>query len=462
MSMSDRPHSKKWWLLLAALTSVNLFVRCLFLSLPATPVFDEAFYLKYSLSYCCSHTYYSDLHPPLPKLILGIPGYFSKYRGDYPFDSTGEMPPFDSVHLPIRPMRSITAVVGSLVPMTVFALVAVMGGTAPVAFLAATLVSLENAVALHSSFVLLDQFLLLGIFGSLLFYILALHSHSGRRMVGLTVLSGVFLALAIGTKLTGICAAAAIFCDLVIRFCKAPSKEFFWRHLRIILWGLSAFLVVYLGSWVIHEFLLLGESYRGFGFELIAKLSDRIVLSHWTILQGHLSLGASDTYGSRWWQWLLGYHPLLFWQDQFKTMYFFPNLLIWTGMVLIGLFNLMLVGLSKMSKLGAAEPHPPIRHVRLLILALAVNFLPNIEIKRVLYLYHFLPSLLLLIILNSLCLQRLGLLAYLNNARQKLMFAVIIIVSLAGSVLTLPFSHGVRGGWSRVLKERMDREVNWR
>jgi dolichyl-phosphate-mannose--protein O-mannosyl transferase len=450
------------WCVVGVITAVNIFIRCLFLAVPNTPVFDEAFYVRYSTSYCCSHKLYSDLHPPLPKLILGIPGYFSNYKGDYPFDQKGPAATYDSVKLPIVPMRAIVAIVGSLVPVEVFALVTAIGGTPAIGLLTVAMISLENANMVDSSFALLNQFLLFGIFGALLFYVYSQDATSKWSTNGYAAISGLFLAVAIGTKFTGICAAAAIVFDLSIRTLKKRTMIAASRSLRIALWGLFTFAVVYLGTWVLHEWILSPANYVGLGWHVIQKMSDQIVTNHWTIVQGHLSLGPSDTYGSRWWQWLGGYHPLLFWQDESKTIYFFPNLILWCGSVFLLLFQATLWGLGHISNIGHVESRSTIRYWGLILVALGVNYLPNIEIRRVLYLYHFLPSLILVMILNGLCIQRLGLVHQLRHPREWKFFIGILTVFLIGSVLTIPFSHGLTGQVGRAIKERMDQEIKWR
>ena len=190
---------------LLAITAAGLFLRVWRIGDPDRPVFDEAYYVRYSTAYCCSHEYYSDLHPPLPKLILAIPGFFSRYDGRFPFNDIGDAR-YAPTGLPIVPMRLIVACCGALLIPLVFVFVRELGGGPTAAIIAAILIAADNGLLIDSRYVLLNQFLLVGIVGCLVAVMRGARRDLDLAGAAWFSLAGAAAGLAVGTKLTGLIA----------------------------------------------------------------------------------------------------------------------------------------------------------------------------------------------------------------------------------------------------------------
>lgn len=63
-----------------------------------------------------NHTFYTDVHPPLGKMLIGFAGYLSNYNGSYTFPS-GE--PYPS-HVNYVSMRLWVATLGALAIPLIF------------------------------------------------------------------------------------------------------------------------------------------------------------------------------------------------------------------------------------------------------------------------------------------------------------------------------------------------------
>lgn len=453
--------SVKIFVFLILLTTWNLYIRSIFRSTPASTVFDEVYYIRYSLAYCCSREQYSDLHPPLPKLIYGIPGYFSNYSGDYQWDAKESDPPqgdFNDFNIPFVRMRTIGTIIGTTFPVLVFALTWAISGSALAAILASVWVSFENAMLIHSNFVLLDHFLLCGLFCALFFYIKLTRCQSTSPTIMYAALTGFGLGVALGTKFTGLSAAAAIGLDLVYRLLRKQLALNVFK--RQIAWIGLVFVIVYFGSWSIHEHLLNADFYKVNFLDALKQFIERIVTLHWSMLSGHLSLGSDDGLGSRWWQWLLGFKPLLLWQSEISTIYFFPNFIVWTGTGFVTLFFSWLYLLSR-----ATEKLPvmslPFTKYRVLLLFIFFAFVPNMFFSRVLYLYQYLPALCGLIVLNASLFYELGVLSSSTRSPTR-SFWFLVTIPIFCFVFTLPFTYGVEQPWAQAIKEAVQQQVKWK
>jgi dolichyl-phosphate-mannose--protein O-mannosyl transferase len=359
-------------------------------------------------------------------------------------------------------MRAIAVAIGAILPWLLYALGLTIGLTPAAAILPPIWSSFENATVIHSSFVLLDQFLLVGIMGCLIAYIKARHSQSGSAIRMWSTLSGVSCAVAVGTKWTGICLLVSIALDtaLLLYRRKQDLLNIFIR----VLWFFAAFLCVYCAAWALHEALIINKHYA-VNFQGWASVPsiffDRLVWNHWSMIQGHLSIGPTDTFGSKWWQWLAGYRPLLFWQTDNATMYFFPNPIVWSGSIA---FSALIFATLKIGKLmGIKMPSLQTKDISLLILTTAAaNYLPNIFARRVLYLYHFLPTLSLMMIYNVWIMQQLNWVLPSRHQFARRVYIAAIVVPVGFFILTLPFSHGIVVKWGEVLKSMLEFQLPWR
>ncbi|OWR41554.1 hypothetical protein KGM_211166 [Danaus plexippus plexippus] len=127
-------------------------------------VFDELHYGRYVTLYT-KGIFFFDAHPPLGKQLLYLAGQWAGYNGNFTFDRIGS-PYSDSV--PIRALRLVPAVCGSLLVPVTYQLMLEICTYQFTAILAAALVLFENCFLAQSRFMLLESIqILFGLWGLL-------------------------------------------------------------------------------------------------------------------------------------------------------------------------------------------------------------------------------------------------------------------------------------------------------
>ncbi|MDP3731185.1 MAG: phospholipid carrier-dependent glycosyltransferase, partial [bacterium] len=154
--------NKKIIILILALSALTHFA---FFGHPNQTVFDEVHFGKFISGYFTGE-YFFDIHPPLGKLLISGMGYLTGFQPGFSFANIGETFP-DQYYLLLR---ALPALAGLLLPLIIFLLARELNFSPRSSLLAALLVIFENALIVQSRFILLDSFLLLFGFSSLLFY----------------------------------------------------------------------------------------------------------------------------------------------------------------------------------------------------------------------------------------------------------------------------------------------------
>lgn len=132
---------------------LSLLSRVILLVKSNKVVWDEAHFGKFA-GYYIKREFYTDVHPPLGKMMLGFAGFVGGYNGSFDFKSGHEYP------MPIWPMRLFCAFFGSLiVPLCFLTCKSFrMGNLCSIT--ASLLILFENSLVVISKFVLLDSILL--------------------------------------------------------------------------------------------------------------------------------------------------------------------------------------------------------------------------------------------------------------------------------------------------------------
>jgi dolichyl-phosphate-mannose-protein mannosyltransferase len=137
------------------ITVFSLFTRLYAIGRSPVVSWDEAHFGKFANEYI-SGTFYSDVHPPLGKLIITSFALLGGYNGDFNFAAVENIP--DRVN--ISWIRGCCAVMGALLAPLTFAICRNLSFSLAMACLASYLVIFDNALLVISKFVLLDPILL--------------------------------------------------------------------------------------------------------------------------------------------------------------------------------------------------------------------------------------------------------------------------------------------------------------
>ena len=252
-------------LALFVLTAAAALLRTYKLTEPPKVVFDEVNVGGYVKEYYDGR-FFVDVHPPLVKLIYYYIALALGWNGEFNFTEIGSV--YD-ISTPYVAMRLFSAFSGALtVPATFLALKASFCRTATAAF-GASLVLFENSSATQSRFILLDSPLVF--FTALTVYAFQQFQTAvpfTRKWLSLLLCTGVFLGLAISTKLTGyftlawVCAWSVFHMWTIVGDLSVSLKAVFLHAAARTFGFFVAPLMIYLQIFVLHFNLL---PYNGTG-----------------------------------------------------------------------------------------------------------------------------------------------------------------------------------------------------
>ncbi|KAH9461765.1 hypothetical protein Pst134EB_005686 [Puccinia striiformis f. sp. tritici] len=171
---------------------------------PPGIAFDEVHFGKF-LSFYLKRQYFFDVHPPLAKLMLAAHAWLIGYKGDFAFENIGD--DYIASNVPYVELRAFSAILGSLTPILVYAIMKESGYPAFASTISALLIVFDNAHILHTRLILLDAPLILfatcSIFAYIKFYKLRYNEFTRPWWTWLT-LTGLALSLTISCKLVGL------------------------------------------------------------------------------------------------------------------------------------------------------------------------------------------------------------------------------------------------------------------
>lgn len=321
---------------------------------PERIVFDEVAGVTYGLHWLYGKAYF-DVHPPLLNMLYAS---VAKLAGSE-FQNKIETQDKDFGDYPYKIIRSLVAIVGSIVPVLVFAIALQLTNKRLSSFLVGMAAALDNGLVVFSRFIFPDMWLLaLGLAAVFL------------AMKKKSILTGIFLAAVLSVKWTGLG-----FWLLAIMF--GANKK-----------SLVIGIIGYILIWVIF-FVRLGP---GAAFSGIEAFSDRLsypgpnLVEIIRYLPRHhmLMLRANDIItnhesASNPLSWFLGQGKIVLDTNNNRAIVFRGNVLGWWSVVAAVVIGLFLA--VKNSKL------------ELFILGFAANLIPFFFLERVFFLYHYLPAL---------------------------------------------------------------------
>lgn len=409
-----------------AIIAISFIVHFAFFGTPSETVFDEVHFGKFVSGYYTGE-YYFDIHPPLGKLMIAGFAKLFDFKPQYSFVNIGDKFP-DNKYLVLRFLPTLA---GTLLPLIIYLLILRLKMSSTAALAGGLLVAFDNALLTQSRLILLDPFLLLFGFTSLLFYFKYRSTHSTRHLL----LTAIFAGLAISIKWT-----ALSFIALPILI-ETYDKLFRERKIFSFVKFASFFaisLVIYFSVFILH-FMLLPKRGPGDAFMRPNFREQNIVKNIFNLnlemYKSNQRLGATHPYGSRWYEWPFMTRPIYYWVSGNSRIYFLGNPIIWwasTVAVAVGLWTIA-YGLwfkFKKQKLSSIVYGP----LSFLLVGYWLNLLPFIGVKRVMFLYHYLTALIFAILM----------LCYLiDEKNSRKIFTGIIIASIISFIFFAPLSYGL-------------------
>ncbi len=439
---------------------VSIAVHFAFFGRPNETVFDEVHFGKFVSGYY-THQYYFDIHPPGGKLIIAGFAKLFNFSPEYSFAEIGQSFP-DNKYLSLRFLPTLA---GMLLPIIIYLLALELGFSTLGAFGAGMLIALENSLLTQSRLILLDPFLLLFGFTSLLFYFkyrsAVQHWKLIRQPADVNwnlLLMALLGGMAMSIKWTGIAFLGLAGLIELIDIIKRSNYEF--RNLskqfvKLIIFFVIIPLTIYFSIFVIHFSLLTksggGDAFmtpefqsglQGSVYENNSDLEQLGLFGKFTELNvamytANKNLTATHPYSSQWYTWPFMVRPIYYWnQSSIDTptqskIYLIGNPLIWWAST-VSILYLVLSSLY----LKRSDWKFSILDTRYLILiGWLINYLPFIGIGRVMFLYHYLSALIFAILA----------LAYLidQHPKRKNIFTAVIILAGLAFLFFAPLSYGL-------------------
>lgn len=235
------------------LTALSAFVRLHRIGSNTKVVWDEAHFGKFGSHYL-KHEFYTDVHPPMGKLLVGLSGYLAGYDGSFKFESGMPFPN----NVDFVTMRVFNCLFGIMcTPLAYFTAVE-MGFSQWTVWFVSLLVVFEMLSLTLSKFILLDSMLLF--FTVAAFYCLVkvhllrfeLLTQRGFAWLALT---GVSIGCVCSVKWVGLFVTALVgfytIYDLILRFYQtiAPASmkdvKMSWQQYALH-WALRVFCLIFI------------------------------------------------------------------------------------------------------------------------------------------------------------------------------------------------------------------------
>lgn len=387
-----------------------------FFGYPNETVFDEVHFGKFVSGYYTGE-YFFDIHPPLGKLtIAGFAKAFD-FKPEFNFAKIGEEFP-DNKYLALR---FLPVLAGALLPLIIFLLIKELGMSNLAAFTGGLLVVFDNALLVQSGFILLDSFLLLFGFSSLLFYF-------KRRYL----LMAAFGGLAISIKWTGL---SFIALPLIIEGYKNLKERKFFDLAKFTCCFLVS-LTIYFSVFAVH-FSLLPKPGPGDAFMASGFREENIIKNFWDLnlemYRSNQRITATHPYSSPWYKWPLAQKPIFYWVKDSAKIYLQGNPVIWlagTASILYLVFSILYLKVLKKDKKYQVQ-----NVLYILLTGYAFNLLPFIGVKRVMFLYHYLAALIFAILIMVYLIDK-------TKSRQKI-FTGLVIASIVAFLYLAPTTYGL-------------------
>ena len=445
MRQSIKNFFSKNWPIIVLLT-LALVTRFWNLGAPAEVVFDEVHFGKFVSAYFTGE-YYFDIHPPLGKLLIAAFAGLFGFEAGFDFDHIGEALNEQTLFI----LRFLPALFGALLTVVIYKLILMLGFSKPAAFLGGFLTVFDNALLVESKFIFTDLFFLVFGFLGLCFIIHAERTETRKNIF--LIIAGICFGLSLSVKWTSLAFLAIALAAAIFGFFKK-------HHLKDLLWRSSILIAaagfVYVSVFAIH-FKLLPKPGAGSAFmsqvfqdELIANRDKSLPaarLSFWekfielnkVMYKSSAGLTATHPDGSFWYEWPLMKKPVYYWvksvPPKTATIYLIGNPVIWwlvLGGVGVSIFIIILTRKLR-------RRLTPL--IYLFLFSYLINLLPFIFVKRVAFLYHYLPSLIFGILILALLMEKFVLTNF--SKSHRIAYALLLFAVVIGFLILAPITYGL-------------------
>jgi dolichyl-phosphate-mannose--protein O-mannosyl transferase len=430
------------------LMAVSLGLHLYRVSLPAAPVFDEAYFTTYAADNATGKIFF-DVHPPLGKWLYALPLLFyqpavlsgANYVTFGHDAVTGTLQtnynPAPFGNFPYVPLRLTSVFFGLLLIAGFYLLVRTLAG--PVAAVAGTfLLVFENALLLDTRLVLMDgMFLAFGLW-SLYFFL----KERPRPL-----LAGVLFGLALSVKLTAIVFIGPVLIVLIIGWRELPREKIkpHWGKFAITALAVLALCEFGLSDVIIHPHAVLNYDIENFGWPMLKSIGGAFSQVSWltaaiksTIVNAILMLygytmGGISTLQSPWYTWPFMWKPI----EYTRQIALIGNPFVWLSSTaaVIGALWLLIKNGVKRSFQNVDKP------LLLLVGGYVLCTAPFFTIvQRSTFLYHYFPALLFAIALAGVFM---GKLIEKDDFASRLALVAIVVLTVVGFLIVAPHTYGV-------------------
>ena len=434
-------------ILAVALWGITAILLLPNLGYPRAIVFDETYMIPRAQRYM-QGLFFQESHPPLGRLAILL-GQLLVHPHDRPdqfalVEKIHESWPADQ---DMTGYRLVPALFGTLIPVIVFLILLKLLASELFSFVISLFVAFDNALLTQAHFALSDSILIGFSLLSILMFVILYSEDSlpTRRTRVQWILWGIFSAAAILVKFS------AWFILVVVPL--YPLKLFLSGRRGQALWfsGLFAttFVVVTLAVWQLHfslvpkldpnntyeisadhRAILQGSSHPDPLTRFYVQLRDALAfISHYHEGVPKLDLTKPDEIGSPWYQWPLGGRAMDYrWETPDGTVYRYIYLM---GNPATWIFSLLGVlagtGLTISDLLFRFLPAERRWRPYSFTLIYWAYMIPPMFVQRVLYLYHYLPPMIIGVILFGLVIAEATRLGW-QTKREVLLIALIWVL----------------------------------
>ena len=389
---------------------------------PRAIVFDETYFIPTTQKYL-NGVFFLEPHPPLAKLLIALgERLYQPNQTPDQFTTVEKVDKDWSADWDITGYRIAPAIFGIMLPALVFLILCVVLEQELAAFLLALPVAFDNALITQSRAALIDSFLIFFCLASILVFCCVSRRVDWRfrSLIALSIVWGVLSGSAASVKLTGL---------VVLMLVGLFGLKLLWsrqirRAVTVGIFFSLAFAVTYLGFWTIHFSIaqhILGSQDYG------------ITAAHRQIVDGEISvdpltrfvtqmqdavdyqrryeagvpkldLTKPDEIGSPWYWWLVGGRAIDYrWETPnggaYGYVYLMGNPVTW----LISLLGVVLgTAAVLVDLLFGFLPTGRRQWLYSFVLLYWGYMIPIMFIERVMYLYHYLPPLIIGVMLFAL------------------------------------------------------------
>lgn len=426
-------------LCLAIILAVSLVVHFMYFGHPSEVVFDEVWYGRHVNDYI-NGTFHFDGHPPLGRMTIAGFAKLFDYHPNSSFLNIGEKFP-DKQYLLVRFLPSLA---GALLPIVIFLLLRELGVSLSASFAGGLMVVFENAILVQSRFLLMDAFLLLYGFASLLFY--ARYRKRGRMYY--LFLTGIFASLAFSVKWVGL-SFLGLAVILECLYLLQNRKNLIVRFTALMVVPLAVYfsVITAYGSLLNtsgtgdafmsqqYQKTLRGNQYENRSDIQASNVFEKFIELNVQMYKVNQGLTAGHPYASKWYTWPFMTRPIYYWnQGDVSKIYLLGNPVVWWAST-FGILYMLINSITARKKIywlfGGAY---------------MLNLLPFVGINRAMFLYHYFTGLIIAIMA----------LVYLidQSKNRRRIFTGLVIASIIAFIAFAPLSYGLPIKFSQSLMFR--------